>query len=203
MKKNRFYKFLLLPLMFIIFSIYMTLVVRVLVEPKLEIGKTIDVKENLATINLGIINVDASNIYFFDKLNNAILVYDDQGELLSIFDFTYGASIAVIDIDEIKETIKVYYYRIRVYYTINFSGEIIDIEQDDSPRPEFKYEITDKKGEYEIKNRIFWYDVYKDSVLEIRRISILPIIIGSILIFIGGMLCSIKQINGDSKSNKK
>ena len=202
MKKNRFYKFLVLPLILIIFSIYVVIFIRVVIEPKLEIGDTIDVKETLPTINLDIIDVDTLNLYLFDELNNAIIVYDDHGELISIYEFTYCASIAVIDIDEANETIKVYYYRIHVYYTIDFSGKIIDIEVDDKPRPDDKLDILNTNGSYEIKNRFFWYDIYKDSVLEIRRLSILPIIIGSILIFIGGMLFSIRQIKVDQKNKQ-
>ena len=186
----------------LIWLIFMIIALIVILSPKLELGDSVISSKEPIPIELGIINIDGSNLYLFDETRKNIMVYDEEGNSIANYNFTFSGSVRVVELNETEEFLVVYYYRIHKFYKISFSGEVIDIRDNDNGYIDEYLVIDDEYQNYKLENNLLRYSVYNDEVLIYTKFSLLPIIIlGAILFFIG-MGLSVKNIRKYKQINK-
>jgi hypothetical protein len=132
-------------------------------------------------------------LYLFDQTRKKLSVYDKQGANLANYDFSFSGTVRIITIDETEQKLVVYYYRISKFYFIDFSGEVVNIIDDNVGYVYTHLEITKQVGSYEVKNNIFWYSIQQDGANIFTKASGLPYVITATLVFFSGLLLSLKH----------
>ncbi len=173
---------------------FMIIAFAVILKPELELEDSVSHSNDYIPIELAIIECDCINLYLFDNTRKKVMVYDSEGDNIENYDFSFSGTVRIVDINEEEEIITVYYYRIHKFYEVSFNGDVISIQNDNVGYIDDYLSTSDNSGDYNIRNDFLWYSVYLNEDLLFRRVSMLPIILMSIVVFFGGMAYSVKQI---------
>jgi hypothetical protein len=181
-------------LVIIIFFGFLVGTLRVVVKPELKMGDNVSLNATPTPLELGIVDCDCENLFLFDQTRKKLSVYNKQGVNLANYDFSFSGTVRIITIDETEQKLVVYYYRISKFYFIDFSGEVIDIIDDNVGYVNTHLEIEKQVGNYEVRNNIFWYSVQQDGVNMFNRVSGMPVVIAAAIVFFSGILFSLKRL---------
>jgi hypothetical protein len=194
MKREFNFYYILAPLILLVWAGFIYFVLNAAFQPILEIGDQIKVKASTNTVLLEMIETETENIYLYDDLSQTIHVYDNSGNYGTSYDFTFSGSIEIIDIDEDEEIFTVYFNRINKFYRIDFSGEVLDIAADNDGIAIEPLNMVRSNNGITIKNYFIFYDIYISPENQFRIYSFLPVVILGGVIFLIGMLYSVKQV---------
>lgn len=199
MKDDSRNKNIIVFLVLFVWLSFLVVAFTVILRPTLELGEIVYSSKDQNPINLGIVECDCENLYLFDRTRKNLMVYDSTGDNIANYDFTFSGTVKIVEINEQDRVIVVYYYRIHKYYEVNFEGEIISVRQDEVGYIDDYLEISNSAGDYNIQNNFLWYSIYLNQELLFNKVSLLPIVLMSIVIFFVGMAYSVKQIRKKRK----
>lgn len=177
----------------LVLVIFLVIAFTVILKPELSVGDDVSLESDPLPIELAILDYTGNNLYLFDETRKNLMVYDNNGNNIANYGFTFSGTVKVTEINEDEEFFIVYYYRIHKYYKVSFAGIIENSIDDDIGYIDEYLNTKNVVDTYKIENNVFWYSVYNGNNLIISRVSLLPIIVLSILVFFSGMLLSRKR----------
>ena len=151
-----------------------------------EIGDKVISSKEVLPVGFKLVSTGDDNLYFYDDFNRHVFIYSNNGILLGSYDFNNGSEMIIVAVDEENSTFSL--YGSDKYYTISFSGEIIDIYEvgfNDVDKP---YKLTNNYEEYKVVNNFFFYSVYNNDLLLFRKTSLLPAVMFVLFSFFGGLI---------------